>query len=322
MTAFRAVKMFSFALLLSWLWPAAALPQASSPPAPPESGDTIGGGDVVWLQRQPTMMRVFVELLGKGSTLEEALANLKERRTTVRAQLDKLQADKESVSFGAIAIVNTETSEQQRLEAAIVERLAERGRKAPKTPKAKPMTVSSVLTAQWPLKAGTPEELILTVHQLEEKIKAADLAGIAVVQKLSPEEEELAEETAAAARNSYGQDRAPIGTPRFVFVAKISAQERDKAKSEAFAKAVQDAEKLAKLAGVKLGSLASIYPGQVRRSSVDYSAPPLSDAQKEYLRQKSQDPDTEEMGEIVGDAPGPLTLGITVSVGFHMIKTK
>jgi hypothetical protein len=280
----------------------------------------MGGGAVVWLQCQPTVMRVFVELLGKGSTLEEALANLKERRATARAQLEKLQADKDSVSFGPIAIINTETPEQRRIEAAIAERLAERGRKSPKAPKAKPMTVSTVLRAQWPLKAGTPEELILTVHQLEEKIKAADMAGIAVAKKLSPEEEELAEEAAAAARNSFGQDRAPIGTPRFVFVAKISAQERDKAESEAFAKAVEDARKWAKLAGVKLGSLASMNVGEDRRSSVDYSGPPLSDAQQKYMRQDSPDSDAEENGEIVGDAPASFARSITAMVTLHVIK--
>ena len=53
------------------------------------------------VQRKPTQLRLYMELVAKGKTLPEALAKLKERREAATAQLETLKADKNSIVFGA-----------------------------------------------------------------------------------------------------------------------------------------------------------------------------------------------------------------------------
>ena len=116
----------------------------------------------------------------------------------------------------------------------------------------------SLLSVQWPLKADNPEKLLLAADELREKIKAADLAGGNDAPKLSPEEQEVAEEMAAEQSRQSNEEATAPNEPRFVFVARLTAAERQKALAEAFAKARVQAAELAKAAGMELGSLASL----------------------------------------------------------------
>ncbi len=117
-----------------------------------------------------------------------------------------------------------------------------------------------MLTAQWPLAGDTTEKLLLAAEALREKIKAAELTGGKEVPKLSPEEQEVAEETAAEMSRNMGGDEetAKPGEPRFLFVARISPQDRQTALSGAFAKAKAQAAELAKAAGAGLGPLTGL----------------------------------------------------------------
>ncbi len=117
------------------------------------------------------------------------------------------------------------------------------------------MTV--LLTAQWSLEAETPEQMLVLAQSLQEKVKAADLAGIKDAEKLSPEEEELADE-ASQMMDQSGEQRMPAGQPYFMFIAKLSQADREKLLGEAFAKAKTQAADLAKAADVELGPLTGI----------------------------------------------------------------
>jgi hypothetical protein len=115
------------------------------------------------------------------------------------------------------------------------------------------------MVAGWPLESQTPEQLLLMVEGLQDQIKAADLAGAKAVEKLSPEEEEMAEEANQMMANSYGGEQAAAaGEPQFVFVAVLPKAEREKAMAEAFARAKLNAAELAKAADVKLGPLVGL----------------------------------------------------------------
>ena len=117
-----------------------------------------------------------------------------------------------------------------------------------------------MLTAQWPLAGNTTEKLLLAADAVREKIKAADLAGGKETPKLSPEEQELAEEMAAQASPNPGGDEEQVkpGEPRFLFVTRLSPQDRQAALADAFAKAKLQAAELAKAAGAGLGPLTGI----------------------------------------------------------------
>jgi hypothetical protein len=270
-------------------------------------------------------MRVSVEVFGVGNTLEKALAKLKENRDAAKVKLDKLQADKHSVSFSAVAIVDTRSREQRDREEEIAMSWAERGQKPPVEPIRVPITVSSVLTAQWPLKADAPEESLLTVYHLQKKVEAADLAGILVALDRLPEEVALPKEIVLPYRALRDYDRRIFpGMPRFVFVAKFSPQDRDKAASEALAKAIRECERLAKVAKVRLGSMESVIKNEAWGSDSESSPTMyLSETQKQYFFQNDEQPPylgTMEGDEVVGATPGPLALVVGVSVGFRAEK--
>src|SRR6266576_890909 len=62
----------------------------------------------------------------------------------------------------------------------------------------------------------------------------------------------------AGMMNDGGEQAAPPGEPVFLYVAKISDEERGKATAEAFRKAKASAAELAKAAGVELGGLRQV----------------------------------------------------------------
>ena len=119
-------------------------------------------------------------------------------------------------------------------------------------------TLSTVLTIDWPLPAQSPEDCLVAVESLREKVVAANLGGAKAAQERTPEEEEAAEEAAMLGPDSFGEEAPKPGTPQFVFVAPITAEQKQKAMSEAFTKAKEQAEALAVAAGTKLGPLVGL----------------------------------------------------------------
>ncbi len=228
-------------------------------PAPVPSGQVAATGQV-HLLRPPTHLRMYMQVSGRGKTLEEALAALKERREAVAAKLDKLAAEKSSIEFSSPSVDEAAATQQRRMEMMLAQRLRAAGGAAKKgaKPAKPPVSMVSQLSVQWRLKADNPEKLLLAADELREKVKAADLAGANEAPKLSPEEQEVAEEMAAEQSRQGNEEAAAPNEPRFVFVARLTASERQKALAEAFAKARAQAAELAKAAGMELGSLASL----------------------------------------------------------------
>jgi len=224
-------------------------------------GSTVAGTGQVKIRPKPSSIRMHVELVAKGKTLEDALTNLKERREAALIQLEGLRADMESVKVNAPRISGKQSEQKRRMEQMLMERMRSRGGKVPpgvKVPRS--FTVSATLSAEWPLKVDDNERLLMAAEVLREKVGEADLAGTKEAEKLSPEEEELAEEMAGMS-SSYGEEEIKPGEPQFVYVARITDDERDKAMADSFAKAKAQAEQLARAANVKLGALIGLSGG-------------------------------------------------------------
>ena len=99
------------------------------------------------------------------------------------------------------------------------------GRRLPKGLQApKVVTITSTLTADWPLNFKTQEELLAFVSDLENQVTEADLAGMKDQKALSPEAEELDEEMQMmmAEMSSYGEEEIKPGEPRFLYVATLT----------------------------------------------------------------------------------------------------
>jgi hypothetical protein len=268
-------------------------------------------------------MRLQVELLAKGSNLKEALALLKDRIEAARLQVGILGAIKKSVKFGDPKLSSAKTDQQKQMEQMLSQRLRQRGKRGGKPSKAaSPVTVSAELTAEWKLTAKTVEELLLVSHELQEKIKAADLAGRKQAEKLSPEEQELLEEAASNFGGYGSSNEAKPGEPSFLFVSGISGDDREKSLAAAFQKAKLKAARLAKAAGSKLGELKSLFAQNTPVADMNdysmyggYNSPSYRAIQRAMTAAQLG---TEDESEAIGALPGTVTYRTTVTASFDL----
>ena len=233
-----------------------------------EVKDAIAGVGAVTLKKTPVAVRVIVELNGTGKNLEEALKNLKEVQAAATTKLEGLGAEKGSVRFGNPSTANAQNAQRAQMETMIRQRMTMKGptSKLPKGLQAPPsVSVGTTVMAQWPLKGDTAEEVMLAVNALTEKVKAAKVAGQAD-KKLTAAEEEVAEEMAEMMRDR-GEETVQPGEPHFVYLARITPAEREKAMAEAFQKAKAQAVELAKAAGIELGELRGVVGAGVSRTN-------------------------------------------------------
>jgi len=284
----------------------------------------VSGSGAATIERQAETLRMNVELLAKGKDLKDALAKLAERRQAAEEQLKKLGADAKSIKFGEPHISAGQNNQQAQMQMMMRQRMTQKQRGgrggAAKPAVTPPVTVALPLVAGWPLKAESPEQLLLASHALEEKIKGADLAGRTAAEELSPEEAELAEEAEEDDSMVYmnGQQGPKPGEPRFVYVSQISAADRDKAYAEAFERAKASADRLAKAASAELGALQHLSGGG--DASVD------SDSFDEwngyeyqmFRRMQRTTSATDDELEAVGPRPGALKFQVNVMASFAL----
>ena len=223
----------------------------------------ISGTGMVVISRPPTSVQVHVMLPGKGASLKAALAKLKERQERARDLLKELDAEADSIVFSAPTVSTSESQQRKQFEAMVVQRMQAMGREAPKglsTPKM--FSVSSTMTARWPLEGKSPEDVLLETEELKTKIVGADLAGSKEEEEASLEQAELMEEMEGMDEFSMsysGEEQVEPGTPQFSYMAEITKEERTDATAKAYQKAQQQAEQLAKAANVKMGPLVGLY---------------------------------------------------------------
>jgi hypothetical protein len=272
---------------------------------------------------------MYLQLTGKGKTLEEALAALKERREAAVAQLEKLGVDTKALVFTPPGVDVSTAAQQQRMEAMIAQRMGGRGvKKGAKTTKP-PVSVTTMLTANWSLAGDTTEKLLLAAEAVREKVKAAELAGAKDAPKLSPEEQEVAEEMAAQASPNMGGDeeQSKPGEPRFLFVARLSRQGRQTALADAFAKAKLQAAELAQAAGARLGPMTGLS-GEAGGGMGGFNNPygrynNYNRGEYEFMQQIAQAAGSEEQqGEAVAPRPDGIGFDFIVSATFAVASAK
>lgn len=309
----------SFAALVAAL--AAGVPSASAQFGGLAGPGTITGTGVSQIERIPEVMRMSVVVTAKGGTIEEALAALKDKTDAAKSQLSTLAADKESVEIEPPQIAVENADPRRQMEMMMAQRLRGGKRAAKKEETKQPVAVSSTLTAEWKLQAKTGEELLVAATSLQEKIKAADLAGAKETSQLTPEEQEALEEMEAQGYDPYGGQEAKPGEPTFLFVASISETEREKAEAEAFQKAKQNAARLAKAAGAGLGKLQSLAgAAQPGADETDYASVYGGYNMAAYrmlqAMQGGGQPDSES--EAIGMTPAKVTYRVTMTAGFEL----
>lgn len=236
--------------------------------------ETVAADGMMSVQRPPQAVRMYLQITGRGKILDEALAQLRQRREKATAALAKLAVDPKSVSFTTPMTGGANESQQRRqMEMMIRQRMQMGGNsrlaKALKLPEV--VNVNTLLTAQWPLDAAAPEKVLLRTHELGKAVKAADLAGLNDKGNLTEEEQEASEEMAGAMAQyrTFAADAGmEPGAATFLYVANISDDECSKAMAEAFGKAKAEAGRLAQASGARLGRLVGISGGLVPSAGI------------------------------------------------------
>lgn len=293
-------------LLLGWI-SVVLFPVAGAWAQTPDAPGAVTGMGVASLKRAPDIMRVQVQISGDGKNLKEALAKLAARREACKKKLIGLGVKEEAITFDDPKVDATDPRQQMEQ----MMRMQMRGgrRAAPATSPAGAaahVAVGAMVKAEWPISAKGGEELLMAAQDLQERVKAADLAD---TKTSSLEEQEAREESAGLDGN---EQAPPPGQPVFLYVAKVSAEERAKVLADGFKKAKANAADLAKAAGAELGALKQLQsqatPDPEQYQMMQYGR------YNPYLYAQAQNADSTE--EAVSPVAGPVTLRLTVSASF------
>jgi hypothetical protein len=251
-----------------------------------------------------------IRLSEKAPTLKEALGKLKTRTDAARLQLEQLGVIKDGVEISDPTASSEMTEQERRMrQMAMMRSSRGGGGRKPKEPP-KSVTVASTVTAKWALGKKTGVELLEFCHNTQEKVAAADLAGLKD-KKTTAEEEEIAEE--AAEMMSFNDGSSNPAEPTFFYVGKISQAARNQAMKEAFAKAKAAAEDLATAAGAKLGKLSSLAEsGGGSFSPYDFESEYGYSSRTQALRQMMSRNANEDQDEAI--SPSPDAVGVHVAV--------
>lgn len=276
-------------------------------------GGGFSGSGSVEIKRAPQRMRMQVDLLAKGKTLKEALERLKSRRETALSELQKLGAVKESVNVDDPVLHTPENDQSAQVRRMMMARAT--GKSAAKKPPVQLVTVKSVLKAEWKLIGAEQADRLVSAHDLKEKIEKVDLSGSKEVSKLTPEEQELAEEMEAEGNMYSSGEEKKAGAPTFLYVAPLTEADRDAALAEAYKKARDRAARLAKAAGLELGPLVGLSSSG-SQSAIQETASMYGGYSEMYRALLNNDSD--DQTEAVGDQPGKVAFRITVQATFKL----
>jgi hypothetical protein len=277
---------------------------------------------MVTVNERPTLLRMMIQLSEKAESLKDALSQLKDRREAALLQLESLGAKKETIVVEQPTPESPNSPQRQQVE-QMMRMMRAQGRSVPKAlEQPKLVTVTSMVTAEWPLDMATHEEVLLFVKDLADKVTAADLAGTKEAKKLSPEAQELAEEMEEMMSDSgYGEEQLNPGEPRFFFVARLHEESRDKALAEAFTRAKTHAARLATAAGAELGTLASLSGSSVHAENEmgEYYGGSSYQMRMMLAAQQAQSSSTGDDGtEAVVQTPATAKFRIIVQANFHL----
>ena len=296
------------------LAPARAEPQATD-----ANAAAVSGTGTVVLKRRPDRMRVRVDVFARGRTLEEALATLKDRREAITLQLTTLGASKDSIAFEPPRVNTSLLEARKQMEAMIRARSGVPPAKEPKKEPTGPSVVTTVLTAEWPVKGESVEDALIEAARLQDAVKEADLAGMKEVEKPSTDDEEIGEELAGMPMdpNQAGQPRP--GTPTFLFVGTIPPAERSKAMADAYRKARDQAESTARAAGASLGALRRLESDALSSAELE-NADMTNPANYRLMQPGGGIPAevTEDESEVRGSQPGLVSCRIKVVASFSL----
>lgn len=297
----------SLMVLLVWSTANAALGQSVE--------NTVSGQGVERVDRPAKFLRLQVDLVAKDKDARKAVAQLKQLKEMAAGKLKELGALADSVNFAEPVLGGPQFATPSAIETAMGMRYSKDESELAKLPP----TLMVQLSADWALSADDPIDRLAEAHDLMSRIRKADLGGRHRAKTEEEEEEEEDEPNpAAAAMAAAGVRPSKPGQPKFLFVWKLSPEDRSKATAAAFGRAKTQAEALAVATGARLGRLRSVNAGTITAAGAQ------SDYWEMYRNmlggeaQSSTAPDN----EAIGHQPGRVEYKVTVNATFELITPK
>jgi hypothetical protein len=273
------------------------------------------------VKKQADLVRIQIEMFGKGVDLKEALAKLKTRRVGAQKFFEGLPGAVVDFSNPKITTEKNPQEQQMRMMMRMQMQQGKPAKAKPKEPP--PVVVSCEMKAEVPLAAATPEDQLLAASALEERVKGADLGGSKSLAHVTAQDDEQNQEE----MDGNGEQEPKRGMPVFIYVSKLTEDEQSKAIAQAFKKAKQQAALLAKAAGAELGSLQQLC---LDGSSENYSSELWQEiqadafAQQMYQRMFGGYPGNVSVDrsapEAVGLHPGKVIYRVGLTAGFGLGK--
>jgi hypothetical protein len=270
---------------------------------------SVGGSGTVTVRQRPSLLLMTVPLRAAAPTLELRLAKLKKQCEEASEWLKRLNAAR--VEFGEPYFAD-QTGKDPLARMRALTSTALGARPAPSSPSERGRDVRMVLTAVWPIAALSAEEILVLVDRL--RFEAATEPGAPETAE-EPSPWATPEENLQHMMTQMQLPAADEGTPGFLFIAQLGEEQVEKASAEAFVRARQNAERLARAAGMRLGRLSMVHFGA--------AGPDFSRADKLLERQRCAAllaGCAYNLGEheMVSDAPRAAEFTINVNVHYQL----
>lgn len=291
-----------------------------SQPPTVQSSRTVASTGQATLRVSPDRMRMALEIVGRGNDVPTATASLKERTKAAQAQLKQFQAIADSIQIHPMQVDDGQSQQHQQLRERLMEGLNELERDTENL--APLVTVSTILTAEWKLSSASEAERLAQVHDIQTRVRAADLSGRDDASGLPPESQELLEESMMLSA-SYGYGAEDTG-PRFVFYRNVSADQYAALLKTALQRATDRATLLAAAADLTIGEIVHLK----RVSAADaqafeeqfsylYGVTDSGSLSTQELVRRVADP-TDGSVNVIGETASQVSLVVNVSVEFSI----
>jgi Protein of unknown function (DUF541) len=288
----------------------------------PMRGEVSASGSFE-VKKQADLVRIQIEMFGKGVDLKEALAKLKTRRVAAQKFFEGLGVPGAVVDFSNPKITTEKNPQEQHMRMMMRMQMQQGKPAKAKAKEPPPVVVSCEMKAEVPLAAAAPEDQLLAANALEERVKSADLGGSKSLAHVTAQDDEQNQEE----MENQGEQEPKRGTPIFIYVSKLTEDEQSMAIAQAFKKAKRQAGLLAKAAGAELGSLQQLY---LDGSSENYSSELWQEIQADAFSQQMYQrmfggypgnvSSDRSSPEAVGLHPGKVIYRVGLTAGFGLGK--
>lgn len=275
-----------------------------------QSRTTISSSGIVTVRQRPALLLMKVRLRATEATLELGLAKLKKQGEATSRWLKRLGAER--VDFGEPHFADQADMDPLAKMRAVTARALGKisGEDFAKGPT---RGVCVVLTAVWPIASMSAEETLVLVDRLRFE-SAADSVESEAAKAIPPWAS--AQEHMQAMITQMHQPPTVDDSPQFLFIARLSEEQRQKATAEAFSRAHENAQRLAQAAGMRLGTSRTIH--STAGGMADVSRPDkLMDRQRCWSMLAGSSYDLGEH-EIVFDDPRCAEITVSVNVSYSV----